>query len=66
LKSSKYYIMFIKKVISLIMIFLIAFTTQVQEREIYEKDSFDLAKIQNSLNVAAESCEEPEIFDYGL
>jgi hypothetical protein len=58
--------MFIKKVISLIMIFLIAFTTQVQEKEIYEKDSFDLAKIQNGLNVAAENCEEPAEFDYGL
>lgn len=52
-------IMFIKKVFSLIMIFLIGFSTQVQEKEIYNKDFFYALKIQSDADVAREACEIP-------
>ncbi|MDB5262597.1 MAG: hypothetical protein JWQ14_1878 [Adhaeribacter sp.] len=51
--------MFIKKVFSLIMIFLIGFSTQVQEKEIYNKDFFYALKIQSDADVAREACEIP-------
>ena len=52
--------MFIKKVTFLIMIFLMAFTMQVQEKEIYVFDNSTLTKVQHDLQVAEEKCNLPE------
>ena len=42
------------------MIFMMAFTMQVQEKEIYVIDTSTLTKVQHELQVAEEKCKLPE------
>ncbi|MGV3586822.1 MAG: hypothetical protein ACO1OF_07470 [Adhaeribacter sp.] len=53
--------MFIKRVISFILIFLVVFTLQVQDKEVKGIDSFAVVKIQNAIKVAEEETKLPNI-----
>ncbi len=53
-------VIFIKKVVSLIMIFLVGFTTQIKEKKTKVIEPFSLAKYQSDLKVAEEDCDLPK------
>lgn len=49
-------VVFVKKVISLIMIFLVGFTTQIQEKQTKDIDPVPLAKFEKSPKLVTEEC----------
>ncbi|GEO03948.1 hypothetical protein AAE02nite_16120 [Adhaeribacter aerolatus] len=49
-------VIFIKKVVSLIMIFLVGFTTQIKEKNTKVIEPFSLAKFRDNVKVAEERC----------